>query len=338
MKIKVWFNHWFSTAYHIIELMKKGCGHDICVIGSNRNPDSPVQLACDEWYTEPAVMSDEDYLEYCLDFCREHEIDVFVPRRGMCIIGKNSSRFAEIGVKLLTDTENEAVEIFADKVKAYEYLSDIVPEVIPEYYGVTSPEEFRTAYEKITHSHERACFKFAADEGAASFRVIDNSINGKNALTIAPGLKLTYENAERIMSDYDFHHTVLMMPYLKDVEISADCLSLPSGNIIIPRFKSNGRIYTVKYDAEIIDICEKILKKSGLKMPCNIQFKCDNGKPYLLEINTRMSGGVQLSCIAAEVNIPALAFKALMGEDTAFTVNKTERKVSYIEEPLLIPN
>lgn len=48
-------------------------------------------------------------------------------------------------------------------------------------------------------------------------------------------------------------------------------------------------------------------------MPLNIQFKCMNGKPYLLEINPRMSGGLQASCMATGINIPNIALNQLMG-------------------------
>ena len=71
-------------------------------------------------------------------------------------------------------------------------------------------------------------------------------------------------------------------------------------------------------------------------MPCNVQFKYHDGKPYLLEVNTRMSGGVQLSCLAAEVNIPRLALERLMGNEPEISVNRSERKVSYIESPVIV--
>lgn len=333
----IWFNHWFSTAYHIINLMRSGTKRELHVIGSNRNAEAVIQLACDEWYTEPSVMSDEEYLRYCLDFCREHSVEVFAPRRGMAVISRNARLFSEIGVKLLLDIKSEAVEIFRDKISTYEFLKEAVSECIPMYRAVNNSEEFDAAYTEITACHERAVFKYACDEGAVSFRVIDNSIEGENALSIAPGMKLTYEAAQRIITGSGLRSRLLMMPYLKEVEISADCLATPRGNIIIPRYKSNGRIYTIKHDPEIVSLCSRILDAAKLEMPCNIQFKCDGGKPYLLEINTRMSGGVQLSCIGTGVNIPALALAKLLGEDMEWHMDNEETKVSYIESPVKLP-
>lgn len=335
--VVVWFNHWFSTAFHIIELIKKDCKYELHVIGSNRNPDSVVQLACDEWHTEPDTMSDEEYLEFCAEFCSEHHVEVFVPRRGMSIISRNSGRFREMGVKLLLDQDSAIIDILKNKISTYRRFENVIPECIPMHFEVGSSEEFLDAYEKITAYHERACLKFADDEGASSFRVIDNSLQGKTALYTAPGMKITFDKAVEIMEDYDFARKLIVMPYLKEVEVSADCLNTRQGKIIIPRFKENGRIYTIRFDEDIMEYCRRIMDDTGLEMPCNIQFKYNDSKPYLLEVNTRMSGGVQLSCIGTGVNIPQLAFYKTMGSDTEWSMVQQEQKVSYIESPVRIP-
>ena len=45
----------------------------------------------------------------------------------------------------------------------------------------------------------------------------------------------------------------------------------------------------------------------------NIQVQCHKGKVYLMEINTRMSGGIHKSSLAG-VNFLYLAIKLLLGE------------------------
>ena len=150
-------------------------------------------------------------------------------------------------------------------------------------------------------------------------------------------MKITFDKAVEIMEDYDFARKLIVMPYLKEVEVSADCLNTKQGKIIIPRFKENGRIYTIRYDEDIMEYCRRIMDDTGLEMPCNIQFKYNDSKPYLLEVNTRMSGGVQLSCIGTGVNIPQLAFYKVMGSEIEWSMVQKEQKVSYIESPVRIP-
>ncbi|MBE5870397.1 MAG: hypothetical protein E7294_03955 [Lachnospiraceae bacterium] len=56
--VRVWFNHWFSTAYRLIELMKQDEREEIYVIGTNKQTDSVIGKVCDEWYWEPLTEGD----------------------------------------------------------------------------------------------------------------------------------------------------------------------------------------------------------------------------------------------------------------------------------------
>ena len=87
---RVWMNHWFSTAYNIINLIREAFP-DIEIIGSNEHPYSPIMNVCDEWYQEP-VLKGEQYVSFCLSFCQEHGVDLFMPRREMVSISQYKDR------------------------------------------------------------------------------------------------------------------------------------------------------------------------------------------------------------------------------------------------------
>ena len=72
--LRVWFNHWFSTSYGLIELLKKDSNHEVYVIASNKQIDAVIQKVCDEWYQD-SLADGEEYIEYCLDFCREQLLE-----------------------------------------------------------------------------------------------------------------------------------------------------------------------------------------------------------------------------------------------------------------------
>jgi len=90
--LRVWFNHWFSTSYRLTEVMQEHADKKICIIGSNMRKNSVIQKVCDEWYEEPTCEG-EEYINYCLDFCKDRQIDVFVPRRNMLNISQNINKF-----------------------------------------------------------------------------------------------------------------------------------------------------------------------------------------------------------------------------------------------------
>lgn len=122
--VRVWFNHWFSTSYQLIQLMKQDSENEIYVIGSNRVFSSVIQDACDEWYEEPPLDGDE-YIDYCIEFCKKHEVQVFVPRRKMVDISKNMVRFTQTGVKVMADDYNK-ISFLNDKAAAYDFLRSLM--------------------------------------------------------------------------------------------------------------------------------------------------------------------------------------------------------------------
>ena len=87
---------------------------------------------------------------------------------------------------------------------------------------------------------------------------------------------------------------------------------------------------------DIISICRDFQNKVGLKCPYNIQFKYLDGIPYFLEVNTRMSGGIQMACYASGVNIPQLALKKISGEELDWSCKYEEKILAQVLQPVTI--
>ena len=335
--MRIWFNHWFSTAYHLINMMKADEQHKFHFIGTSTNADAVYKQACDEWYSEPHEISADDYISFCLNFCAEHNVEVFVPRRFLVEIIKQSAKFANIGVKLFADLDAKTIEILDNKIATYDFFTTLNPNYIPEIRVARSFEEFILAYELLKNKSTRVCYKLAIDEGARSFRVIDNSIESLTALLNKPGAKVTLDAAKQVLKSYDFFNPIIVMPYLSGVEISVDCLSTASGDIIIPRYKTNKRYSEIIFDEHVMSECRRIIKTLGFHMPLNIQFKKENDKLYLLEINPRMSGGLQLSCKATGINLPNIAINQLLGVEREWSYpDNNFIKVAHIETPICL--
>lgn len=332
--IRVWFNHWFSTSYRLIELMKEDAIEQIYVIGSNQQKDSVIQKVCDEWYEEPGI-SGEEYIIYCLDFCREHKVDVFVPRREMTDISRNRERFEAIGIKVMVD-DYSMIKLLNDKAAAYNFFKDCKELHIPDFLIVNTMEQFEQAYRKLRVDYDQVCIKFVKDEGGMSFRKVAEQVDSFKRLRVYQGTEISYEMLIETLKHAGEFDDMMVMPYLSGNEISVDCLQTKKGLIAVPRNKGAARHELIEYDQEILEMTRLIMDKTQLKYPCNIQFKLKNHVPYLLEINTRMSGGLQMSCLAADVNIPNIALNKLLGRDIDWTMDRSERIVSYIEIPQMI--
>ena len=148
--------------------------------------------------------------------------------------------------------------------------------------------------------------------------------------------RLTYEEALDALSERETFSPLMVMPYLPGNEISVDCLKTSNGTIAIPRLKDYSRIERIHYDDGLLETCETLLKKIPLECPCNIQFKYLEDTPFLLEVNTRMSGGTHLSCAATGVNIPDIAVNKLLGIEKTWHLEKKTVSVTRVEMPVVL--
>ena len=330
---RIWLNHWFSTAYNIIRLIRDsdpGC----TVIGTNENEESPIRAVCDEWYREPKLKGRE-YADFCLEFCREHRVDVFMPRREMAAVSREMDRFEALGVRVMAE-KYAYVELFSRKDLAYAAFRDKGIGSVPDHFMVTDTQAFLQAYNDLSERYENICFKFVRDEGGKSYRLIDNRKRGYAALFKKQTTRISLGEALDALKEKEPFSPVMVMPFLPGDEVSVDCLMTGSGLIAIPRIKDATRIEKIRYDDGILETCARFFEAFPLEMPCNIQFKYLDGIPYLLEVNTRMSGGVQMSCAASGVNIPGIAVAKLLGIDMEWTCDRTERSVTHVEVPVVL--
>lgn len=310
---------------------------DLFVIGSSTNPDAVYKQACDEWFVEDEDIAAEEYPEFCLDICKKYDVDIFVPRRFLAEVAGYRKKFEHEGVLLFADKDAELIETLNDKSLTYILLKRNGIGCVPPYEIASSMRDFMEGYDKIKGAFERVCYKLVIDEGARSFRVIDSSAESDVGMFRKSGSKINLMTAKKILKEYKFLLPVMIMPYLDGTEISADCLNTPSGNIIIPRFKRSGRISEIVFDERVMRECGKIMDTLNIKMPLNIQFKMNDDNIYLLEINPRMSGGLQLSCAGTGINIPKIAVNQLMGVDIPWEYPKfSSRKTAHIETPICL--
>ena len=330
---RIWMNHWFSTAVNIIDLLRAD-GMPLHVIGTNEHEFSVIRNSCDEWYREP-VLKDDEYVEYCLQFCREHGVEVFMPRRGMLCLSKNKARFEAEGVKVMLD-DYGIVSVLNHKQDAYRYFRENGIGTVPDHYIVETVENFRAAYGELAARYGQVCFKFVRDEGGKSFRLIDNQRKGYTALFKKQNTRMTLEDVLAALGERETFAPLMVMPFLPGDEISVDCLDTRQGLIALPRVKGYEAYETVAYDPAILAVCGDFQRKAGLRCPYNIQFKYLDGVPYFLEVNTRMSGGVQMACAVSGVNLPQTALKKMLGMDTAWTNNGRTGKVAQILQPVVI--
>lgn len=285
--MRVWFNHWFSTAYYFIDSLKK---EGFYVIATNKRESCVYKTNADEFYIEPDL-ENEEYLAYCLDFCKSHNIDVFVPRKGMDCIIQHLAEFAALNVKVLCESNKEVFEIFNSKVKTASYFEDLNVVSVPESILVNSVDEFMSAYNNIKAHWGEVCIKYDSDEGGQSYKRISPHRPNIDRIAENNGLVYSLEYVVSCLASVETFKPIVVMPYLDGTEISVDCLGVGNKFIAIPRQKLSNRVTHFEQDSRLYAICRELWRASDLTAPFNVQFRYHNNKLYILEVNTRLSGG-----------------------------------------------
>lgn len=318
--IRVWMNNWFSQSADIISLIKEE-NPDVYIIATNGVENPAIQKESDEWYIEGKgkASTEEEYIEYALEFCKEHKIDILMPLRKMVEISKNREEFRRIGVKLIVPSEHQMMEKLNSKIETYRMLEEIIPNNIPAYGVANNVREFEKAVDTILDLNRRVCFKYAEDIACRSFRIIEMGQSCMDDLSKESKRGIKYRDAIKMFSSTEEFKDIIVMELLDGYEVSCDCLRVGNKNIVIPRIKLNTRIQEVSMHKKLIDTCNNILDTIKYDAPCNIQFKMtEDGEPMLLEINTRMSGGVQIASWATKINLPSIAINKFLGREVEF--------------------
>lgn len=335
----IWFNTWFSAIANTIKCIKDefDTAH---IIGTNKNEDCTYKGIVDEFYVEPSGVSGEEYLDFALDFCTRHKVKIFFPKYHMNTISKNKNLFENIGVTVVCE-DYSLITAFNSKDEIYKILLSRGYERIPEYGVANSLIEFKQLYNRYSKEGHLVCTKFDKDEGASSFRLINNNILSYDSLNEPLENMLTYNSMCNILEDGEkrgLFKPLIVMPKLLSPEVSIDCYnSKQLGLIVIPRYKLGNRVKEIKLTQELIEDVKYLQEVFGFKSIFNVQYRWDkNGKAKLLEINTRMSGGIHLSSMSG-VSIPNQVVAEILGVNSNQSIDDIkEYRLTQCENPILL--
>jgi carbamoylphosphate synthase large subunit len=334
---RVWFNRWFSVVYHYMNHIRNNPdGMKVELYGTHPDPRHMSLQACDHAEVEP-VLDGFEYVSFCLDFCKRHRIDVFVPRLKMLDIAKHIHLFEEIGTKVIVCNDVDLLEKLMDKDLFYQSVKQTGIMVVPDYHVVRDADAFKRAYEELTSQGHSVCMKPTNSEGGMGFRIIDNDRDPLADLYGVIHNCVTFEDTYRILQSVDQFKELMVMELLDSYEYSIDCLSDPKGRLLaaIPRRKAGGRLRLLEDVPELIEIAHKVADTYKIPYNYNIQMKYRDGIPKLLEINPRMSGGLHATCLSG-INFPYLAVKMALGGAVERLHPQFGLFTSHLEKPMIM--
>ena len=307
MKKRIWFNRWFRTGVNIIDKIRLfDTEKEYEIFITHHEKDREFIKRADFFSTEE-YMTGEKYIEFCIDFCKRNRIDIFIPKYRLDDISRNRDRFEKIDVALMISAEKDVMELVQDKARFYEDVEGCGIVDIPEYYIVKNFEDFIDSYGCVCRKNKKACYKPCVSEGGIGFKIVCEKKELKNESKSF----ISFEKACSTLKSGNELEALVLMEFLEGPEYSIDCLAY-AGKLLaaVPR-KKTGWTRTLENNPSLIEISRGIAERYRFSYVFNVQVIYSKNVPYLLEVNPRMSGGIDVSCMSG-VNFPYLALDLLV--------------------------
>ena len=337
-KTKIWFNRWFSTAYIYIDMIRNNLdGRKFEVYVTHSVKESVVLQNADHAEIEPLLIGKE-YVDYCLEFCKKNEIDLFIPKYDMVSIAPHLKEFENIGTKVMVCSDMKLMETIDDKAKFYESVRPYNIINIPDYFVVDNVKDFKIAYESLIKKGHRVCFKPVIGIGGEGFRVIDDRDDTFESIFEPINHRISLKKSINLLGSKKKFKPLMVMEFLEGNEYSIDCLAY-GGKLYaaVPRKKLMGRLEYIDGNSDLIKMARKFAEIYKLPYMFNLQFKMKNGVCKLLEINPRMSGGLYISALSG-ANFPYLAVKLALGEKIEVPMLKYDIMSTHLENSIVMKN
>lgn len=307
--MRVWFNRTFSSVSAAIGLIREadteGRFH---LIYSNANPHVAAARVAHAFHDEPKGLDTEAYIDWCLAFCREHRVDIFIPGKGATAMAAQHARFAAQGTRVLSAAAQDQLELIHDKARFYA-ATDLPGAPVAEFRPFETLAQFDAGFAELRPRHGKLCVKPSNSVFGLGFAILDEERSSAALLLAGAEYHIGLDDFRRGLGELGEFRTMLLMEYLDGHEYSVDCVG-DHGRLVcaIARKKpmTAGRGQLIDMRQDILDATAQLAGTHGLNGVFNVQFREGGGELRLLEINPRMSGGIGMACVAGP-NLPWIA-------------------------------
>lgn len=306
--MNVWFNKTFSSLHAALRMIRStDAGREFSLLVTSTNIHAAAGRQADRFEIEPTEFSENGYVAWCVNFCRTHDVDVFVPGKSATAIAKAHERFEAVGTRVLSAASASTLHLLHNKTAFYQNVhTEAAP--APDWHAVHNLLEFDAAYAAVKARDGVVCIKPAQSVYGIGFRKI---VEDRSAFDLYIGgdfYKIDLASLRTMLAQREDLPELLVMEYLPGHEFSVDCLADQGAlKVAVARRKplhgETGQVIDPREDIQ--QACAQIVRQFSLNGFINIQFREGLRGLRVLEVNPRMSGGIGMACLSG-INLPLL--------------------------------
>ncbi len=336
--MRIWFNKTFSTISAVFRDLRQSTSEgEVTLICSHPHSTASAFLAADESYLEPTDLTGLDYVLWCVDFCRQHQINLFWPGKEAALLSEYHEMFQAIGVQIMSVADYQTLMMLHDKAVFYAELNPDIAKVM-DFIAVNNVDEFDAAVTELSAKHQRLCVKPAVSVFGLGFRFLDTKRDSITHLLKGVEYQIPLQELRDGMNKTPQFDTLLVMEHLGGHEWSVDCAGR-HGELLcaVQRKKSPlaGHGQTIDNNPEIQIMVTSLTKHYRLNGLFNIQFKDSVNGPRLLEINPRPSGGFGMACLSG-AHLAHIALQGIKGESFQLPIINYGIRVTEVNTPVVL--
>jgi len=302
--------------FDTVMYFKDALGDSGKVFASNSIMSSALMKA-DEYVITPRI-SDESYINFLIDYCKENNITAIITRHDLdlIVLSKNKDLFKKNGITVIVSDE-QVIKTCNDKWSAYQRLSSI---------GLKQPKTY-IDIELLKQDLLSNVISFPLIMkprwGCGSYSIFQ--IDDLDELEVL--YRKTYRNIFRTFMKYESinakEQCIIIQEKIDGVECGMDVLNDLNNNYVTTIAKKKLAIRVNTLSAEIVDKMpfENIAKKisENLKHIGNLDVDCfvtETGDIYVIDLNCRFGGQYVFSHFAG-TNFPKQIIDWLEGLPTS---------------------
>lgn len=331
----VWFTEGYSNLYHAMNDIKKADVSGEFKILSSHSKGHFIGSAASDWFiTEPKFTTDDAFIEFCLETAKSFNVDIIFASRKQKVLSKFKHLFDAINCKVVVCVDHLEYDSIDNKGLLYDRLSAI-PDLsvnIPAYQVVQDKDSFKAAYTAMSDKGMTTCIKPTVGVYGEGFKIIDSN---DQAVLIRP--LFSQDDYLSVIQQKD--RPIILMEYLDGFERSVDCVAVNGefiGGTIRKKFTSS-KPQLMECNPDVLDQAKWLTKALNLNGMFNIQFREHQGKNYLLEINTRLSGRSFYATLVG-FNIPYIAACAFSGKPIPEFTIECDKYIANISSGVVLPS
>ncbi|MBX8541526.1 ATP-grasp domain-containing protein [Pseudomonas cichorii] len=286
----IWFLEGQSSQREVIMGAREALPDSVRIIASHRQDRSEITGQADIALQEPR--NNAERIDWVLETARELGVKVIIAGRVGSFYEAHRERFVAEGFDLVTGGTSMQTFINVDDKSLFTAAAEQAGLACIPGISASNTEELQAAYETLSRTGE-VCIKPTVGIFGHGFWRFKAGVDDFRCFANPDARETSFEAYLNAYRQSDDRPPMLLMPYMPGSECSVDMVCEQGKAVAFVGRRKQGMNQTFERDSEAVRLAVQAAEHFGCDGLINVQTRDDaDGKPHLLEINPRYSGGI----------------------------------------------